>query len=137
MTQSVADHLLELAQGSYTRCQETPDFFRAFYDRFLQSSPEIPPYFAHTRFDRQHRLLLHGISLLLIYARRPNPHLLQRIVERHGPDDLNIPARLYPHFVDSFLLTVRDHDPQYDPSVEAAWRAALAPGIAFMTESAS
>ena len=70
---------LELAQASYARCQEAPDFFRSFYNRFLASDPAIPPYFANTRFELQDKLLQHGIALLLIYARRPNPGLLERI----------------------------------------------------------
>ena len=72
---------LELAQASYARCLQAPEFFRSFYNRFLASDPAIPPYFAETRFDRQDKLLQHGIALLLIYARRPNPGLLDRIAE--------------------------------------------------------
>ena len=128
----VAEHHLELAQASYARCQLAPDFFRAFYNRLLASDPAIPPFFAHTKFDKQHKLLQHGISLLLIYSRRPNPNLLARITERHGPGDLNIPDRLYPIFLESFPETVREYDPAYDTDHAAAWRAALAPGVEFM-----
>ncbi len=129
---TVAEHQLELAQASYARCQLAPDFFRTFYNRLLASDPAIPPYFAHTKFDKQHKLLQHGVSLLLIYAKRPNPNLLERITERHGPGGLNIPDRLYPVFIESFLETVREYDPSFDTDHAAAWRAALAPGIAVM-----
>ena len=88
--------------------------------------------FAETAFDRQHRLLAHGIGLLLIYAKRPNPHLLERIARRHGPDDLAIPSRMYPLFVDSLVAAVREHDPECDDTVEAAWRASVAPGIQYL-----
>ncbi len=132
----VTAHELDLAQASYSRCLEAPNFFRAFYDRFLASDPAIPPYFADTSFERQDRLLQHGISLLLIYARRPNPALLERITERHGPRDLDIPARLYPLFLQSFLATVTEFDPGYSAEVEAAWRSALAPGFAIVSGSA-
>ena len=133
---SVSPAQLELAQASYARCLEAPEFFRAFYDRFLASDPAIPPYFAQTRFDRQDRLLQHGIALLLIYAKRPNPGLLERIAERHGAGDLNIPARLFAPFTESFIASVRQFDPAFDGTVEAAWRAALAPGIACVQGSA-
>ncbi|MEO8199409.1 MAG: globin domain-containing protein [Gemmatimonadota bacterium] len=129
---SVAEHQLDLAQASYARCQLAPDFFRAFYNRLLASDPAIPPYFAHTRFDKQEKLLQHGISLLLIFARRPNPNLLERITERHGSAGLNVPYRLYPVFLQSFLDTVREYDPAFDAGHDAAWRAALAPGISVM-----
>jgi hemoglobin-like flavoprotein len=129
---TVADHHLEMAKASYARCQLAPDFFRAFYNRFLMSDPTIPPYFVATSFNKQHKLLQHGISLLLIYASRPNPTLLSRIAERHGQSDLNVPHRLYPAFVTSFLDTVKEFDPSYDADLAAAWKAALEPGIAFM-----
>ncbi len=128
---------LDLAQASYARCLETPDFFRAFYNRFLATDPSIPAYFAETSFERQDRLLQHGISLLLIYARRPNPSLLDRITARHGPADLNIPGRLYPLFLQSFLTTVEEFDAGYNAEVEAAWRSALAPGIAIVSGGAA
>jgi hypothetical protein len=121
---------LELAQASYARCQEAPDFFRSFYNRFLASDPAIPPYFANTRFELQDKLLQHGIALLLIYARRPNPALLERLASRHGGGDLNIPRRLFAPFVESFIATVRQFDTACDDEIEGAWRAALAPGVA-------
>jgi hemoglobin-like flavoprotein len=134
---AVTQEQVELANSSYLRCQKAPEFFRAFYDRFLASDPAIPPYFAATRFDRQEKLLQHGLSMLLIHARRANPNLLNRLVERHGPGELNIPARLYPLFVESLLATVQHYDHACTPLVLEAWRAALAPGIALMTRTAS
>ena len=130
---SVPTHQVELANASYARCQKAPEFFRAFYNRFLASDPTVPPYFATTRFDKQEKLLQHGLSMLLIYARRSNPNLLNRLVERHGPGDLNIPARLYPVFLESLLATVKEFDEACDPAVLEAWRAALQPGVALMS----
>ena len=130
---SVAEHQLETAQASYSRCQQAPEFFRAFYNRFLASDPAIPPYFTDTKFDKQDKLLQHGISLLLIYAKRPNPHLLSRIADRHGAGgDLNIPAGLYQPFIESFVATVREFDPAWDAAIETAWRTALAPGVEYI-----
>jgi hemoglobin-like flavoprotein len=123
---------LELAEASYARCVQSPGFFRSFYDRFLASDPAIPPYFAATRFDRQDKLLQHGVSLLLIYAKRPNPSLLDRIAERHGPKGLSIPPALFPPFIESFIDTVREFDPEFNAGIEAAWRAAIAPGAAYI-----
>jgi hemoglobin-like flavoprotein len=129
---AVPNHQVELASASYTRCQKAPEFFRAFYNRFLASDPSIPPYFAETRFDKQEKLLQHGLSMLIIHARRSNPNLLGRLVERHGPRGLNIPARLYPVFLDSLLATVQEFDDSCDAAVLDAWRATLAPGVELM-----
>jgi hemoglobin-like flavoprotein len=132
MTNTASRETILLARASYARCQRVPDFFRRFYTRLLASSPDIPPYFAHTRFDLQEKLLQHGILLLLIYAQRVNPALLTRIAGRHGKTDLNIPARLYPYFVTSFLATVEECDSECAPPTLQAWKAALAPGIEFI-----
>lgn len=129
---AVPHHQVESASASYTRCQKAPDFFRAFYNRFLASDPAIPPYFATTKFDKQEKLLQHGLSMLIIHARRSNPHLLGRLVERHGTRGLAIPARLYPVFLDSLLATVQEFDSQCDAAVLEAWRVTLAPGIELM-----
>ena len=128
--QIVSPIQLELAQASYARCQQAPEFFRTFYNRFLASDPAIPPYFANTRFELQDKLLQHGIALLLIYARRPNPALLERLASRHGRGDLNIPPHLFSLFVESFIATVCQFDTACDDEIVSAWRAALAPGVA-------
>jgi hemoglobin-like flavoprotein len=123
---------IELARASYERCLRQEEFFRSFYARFLASDPAIAPQFADTRFDRQHKLLQHGLGLLLSYAGRPNPHLLERIAERHGPTDLNVPEYQYPLFLESLLFAVRTHDPECTPAVEEAWTAALLPGVEYL-----
>lgn len=122
-----------IAEESYRRCQGEP-FFQAFYKRLLSTDAPIHHKFEHTDFDRQNRLLQHGIGLLFIFAKRPNPTLLERIAERHSAHDLDIPPELYPHFVESLVQTVRECDKACTDEVEAAWRAAVAPGIDFMRE---
>ena len=129
---SMTQPQFDVALASYERCQRSPEFFRVFYEKLLASDPSIPPMFAKTSFDRQHRLLQHGLGLLLSYGRRPNPSLLERIAERHGPTDLNIAEHLYPLFLESLIETVRGFDPEFSPGVEHAWRASLAPGATFM-----
>lgn len=130
-TQYPAAEQLLVAEESYRRC-EGEAFFQAFYDRLLAADPAIPPKFANTDFDRQSKLLQHGIGLLLIFGKRPNPALLERIADRHAAHDLDIAPSLYPRFVDTLIETVREFDARCTPAVEAAWRAAVAPGIDFM-----
>ncbi len=75
---------LKVVQDSYARCCAAPDFFQTFYRLLLDSSPVIPVMFGDTDFERQERLVKHGIALLLLYAKRGNPVLLERIAIRHG-----------------------------------------------------
>jgi len=126
-----ADHLTT-AQDSYARCCDLPGFFDAFYQNFLGSSPEIPPMFAKTNFERQHKLLQHSLGVLLIYAKRNNPALLERVAVRHSRKDVDVDPSLYPFFVESLIKTLREYDPKFGPEVEEAWRAAIEPGIEFI-----
>jgi hemoglobin-like flavoprotein len=123
---------IEIAEASYRRCAENPAFYEAFYEHLLASDPRIPPKFANTDFDRQHRLLKHGLGLLIIYAKRPNPSLIERIALRHSKHDGDVPPELYPLFGDALEQAVADHDPEFSPEVAKAWRTALAPGMAYM-----
>lgn len=122
---------IQLAEDSYRRCQGEP-FFQAFYHRLLGADPAVREKFANTDFERQNRLLQHGIGLLLSFGRRPNPMLLARIAERHSSRDLDIAPALHEYFVDSLIETVREYDAACTPAVEDAWRVAVAPGIEFI-----
>ena len=121
-------------KASYARCCAAPAFFDAFYRRFFEVCPAARPLFAKTDFDRQRRLLQHAFALLLIFPAQPDaePTLLSRVAERHSRRDLNIDPAMYAPFVDSLIDTVRAHDPECTPALEAAWRSTVAKGIAYM-----
>lgn len=124
---------IELAEASFRR-SAGEGFFQAFYHRLLALDAETRAKFAHTDFERQNKLLQHGIGLLFTYAKRGTPILLERIAARHAPSDLGISADHFPLFVECLIQTVRECDPEATDETEAAWRVALGPGIAFMTE---
>jgi hemoglobin-like flavoprotein len=123
---------VQLAEASYHRCAESGAFYTTFYAHLLASNPRIPPMFARTEFERQNRLLKHALGLLIIYAKRPNPAMLERIAQRHL--EVGVTDDLYPSFIESLVLAVAEHDPDYTPELADAWRTALAPGIAFMVK---
>lgn len=123
---------LQVARESYERCLRAPDFFAHLYERLLASDPVIPPMFAATEFPRQYRLLQHGLGLLLIYAKRSDTELLERIAARHSASGLDVHPSLYAHFVSSLIDAVRRCDPQCSDEIEEAWRDALRPGLEYM-----
>ncbi len=125
---------VELARASYDRCRQSEAFLTDFYKVFLASDPSLPRLFALTDFTRQHRVLQHALGLLLSFASRPNPHILERLAERHGPKDLNIPPEHYPLFVSALLSAVRQHDPKFTEELAEAWKASVAPGIRYMEQ---
>lgn len=90
--------------------------------------------FANTDFEGQTRLLRHAIGLLLLFPTHSDeePSILSRVAERHSRRDLDVDPALYGPFVDSLMETVGEHDPEFSREVEAAWRATVAMGIAYM-----
>lgn len=130
---TVPPETIQIAEQSLARCVRD-EFFPAFYQKLLRTDPTIPPKFARTDFARQNKLLQHGLGLLLIFAKRQNPVLLERIAVRHGDKDVDVRPPLYPFFVESLVATVKEYDPHCTPAVEQAWRDALAPGIAYLSE---
>jgi hemoglobin-like flavoprotein len=126
---------IALARESYGRCCAAHDFFLCFYRNLFLEAPDVEPMFADTDFDRQYRLIKHGIGLLLSFPGQSSDEdisILERVAVRHAERDLSVDPTLYPSWVDALIHTVRDHDPEFNESVEAAWRSAIAPGIAYM-----
>jgi len=123
-----------LAKASYDRCCQAPDFLQTFYRNFLAACPEAVPRFAHTNFEQQTKLLRHAIGLLLIFPNQPQkePTLLARVAERHSRRDLNVDLALYRPFIEALIRTVKQFDRECTPTVEAAWRATVAPGVDYM-----
>ena len=123
-----------LAKASYERCCQASDFLQTFYRNFLAACPEAAPRFAHTNFEQQTKLLRHAIGLLLIFPGQPQkePTLLARVAERHSTRDLDVDPALYGPFIDALVDTVKQFDRECTPAVEAAWRATVAPGVAYM-----
>ena len=125
---------MALAKASYDRCCQSSTFLETFYRNFLAACPKAVPRFAGTSFDQQANLLRHAIGILLIFPNQPNkePTLLSRLAERHSRRDLNIEPAFYRPFIDALVDTVRQFDGKCTPTVEAAWRETVAPGVEYM-----
>lgn len=125
---------MQAAKASFDRCCAAPDFFLCFYRNLFRQAPSVEPLFAKTDFKRQHQLLKHAIGLLLIFPNQKpgDPPLLRRVAARHSRAELGVDPSLYPAFVDALMVTVAEHDPEFDEAIERAWRDTVAAGIAYM-----
>lgn len=121
-----------IVQQSYSRCLRSEDFFGRFYELLLASDPVLPDMFSKTEFPRQHRLLQHGIGLLISYGNHADDVLLERIAARHSAKGLDVPPDMYPLFVQALIRAISEADPRYDDDIEQAWRDVVTPGIQFM-----
>lgn len=128
------EEAMATAKASFRRCCASPGFFAAFYSNFFGRCPEAKPMFAETDFERQYKLLQHGLYLLLIFPGEPetDESIMARVADRHSRRDLDVDPTMYPKWVDAMIDTVREYDTQFSAEVENAWRKSMAPGIEYM-----
>jgi hemoglobin-like flavoprotein len=127
---------VERFRTSLKRCLAAPGFLAGFYDLFVASSDDVRERFRNTDMERQTRMLADSLYVLanaaLSQEGSPGRASLPFIAERHSRRDLDIPPHLYDHWLACLLETARRHDPEFDPTIEAAWRATLGWGIEYM-----
>ncbi len=121
-----------VAEGTDT---EFDGFFANFYQRFVATSPEVASKFAATDMSAQQQHLKTSLEHMLEFVATGRPSERMRSIARsHNALNRNIEPRLYSFWLDSLLATLRSWDESYTPATEVAWRALLAPGIAYMTD---
>jgi len=123
---------IERVRASFRRCNADCEFIDHFYQRFMESSPEVTAKFAAVDMDHQAVMMRASLELLLRHA--PRRTELAPLVELHSRRGVDIPPRLYQCWLDSLLGTVKAHDPQCDDALLGAWRRVLLPGIGLMSE---
>jgi len=128
--------LVESFLASLKRCLGVPGFMETFYQRFVSASEEVREKFRDTDLQRQARMLSDSLYVLAVAVQgqtgSPAWGDLPRLAERHSRKDLDIPPRLYDHWLTCIIDTASRHDPLFTPEIEAAWQATLAMGIAYM-----
>ena len=128
--------LVESFLASLKRCLAVPGFMETFYQSFVSASEEVREKFRNTDLQRQARMLSDSLHVLAVAVQgemgSPARGDLPRLAERHSRRDLDIPPPLYDHWLACLIDTARQHDPLFTPEIEAAWRATLSVGIAYM-----
>jgi hemoglobin-like flavoprotein len=128
--------LVEPFIASLKRCLAVPGFLDEFYQAFVGSSEEVREKFRNTDLQRQARMLSDSLYALAVAVQgqvgSPAWGDMPRLAARHGRGDLDIRPALYDHWLACLLETARRHDPEFSPEIEAAWRATLGVGIAYM-----
>ncbi len=133
----MASEHVELFRASLKRCLATPHFLGKFYDSFVASSEEVREKFRNTDLEKQASMLADSLYALAVAAQArlgssPAWADMPRLAARHGKADLDIRPGLYDHWLDCLVETARQHDREFSPEVEAAWRETLAVGIDYM-----
>ena len=108
-------------------------FIGGFYDRFMASNPQVAEKFSATDMAHQKKMLAESLAEMREFFLKPedNPYLVT-LARIHGVRGRQIAGELYDAWLDSLVAAVEEHDPDFIPYVELAWRVVMAPGIAFM-----
>jgi len=114
---------------SYGRCCASPSFFHDFYKTFFASSPDVRAKFAQSDLEAQKHLLRAGILNLVLFARGMPDTKLRALGKSHSREGFDIHPKLYDFWLDSLLLTVRQHDSKLEKQDLLAWSEVLGKGI--------
>lgn len=133
----VGEETLRILDDSLHRCAANPQFLDLFYERFLESSPDVREKFANTDFARQKRVLMSSLHLMLLAAedeKNGPERYLRDLAFRHGKGQLEIGSHFYDLWLDSLLETVRECDPRWTPAIEQAWEQVMGVGISYLLQ---
>ena len=134
----VATETRDVFLASVNRCLAEPGFIAGFYERFLRSSPEVREKFQHTDMGRQFRMLADSLYVVANAVQGEEGSIargdLPRLAKRHSREGLDVGPHLYALWSDCLVATAKATDPQFDATVETAWRETLAHGVGYMTD---
>lgn len=128
------DKVYQESQDRIIRYEEKHgDFFKRFYNNFLQSSPEIYDKFAKTDMRNQVTILKNFLVHLQSYYQTGTVNSrLAEVAKTHNRSGRNIQGHLYDLWLGSLLKTLEQCDPKYSKKVKEAWIHILTPGIEYM-----
>jgi hemoglobin-like flavoprotein len=121
---------------SLERCRAGGRLLDRFYELLVASSPEVADKFRDTDFRRQKRVVMESLYMLIFVSqgREEGRRHLEQVAVQHDREHLDIRPELYDLWLSCLLTAVRECDPRWSPSVELAWIAMLAPGIAMLKQ---
>ncbi len=137
MSQAVAGvdkDTLTLVQSRFGHCCVQSTFFDDFYKDFVSQSAEIRNLFKNTDMVKQKAALRQGVAFLIMYAggNALAEGKIRELTRTHNRSGYAIRPDQYQIWLNSFLRTVKKHDPKHDATHDAAWRAVLTQGIEAM-----
>ncbi|MFQ5507943.1 MAG: hypothetical protein ACE5FN_01255 [Leptospirillia bacterium] len=126
---------LKITTESFKRSLEAPDLFEQFLTTLQTRIPEVSSYFEGADTVRLKALSRKAVTTILMDAAGSPAAArdLARILDLHGPENLNLNPAWFPIWIESMLSALSKCDPEYRPATDAAWRRILAVGVAKVT----
>jgi hemoglobin-like flavoprotein len=126
---------IQEARDSLSRCIQAPAFLDRFYELFTGSSADIRKKFEKTDFARQKKMLQDSLFVMLVAAGTTTGFAhkeLSKLADRHSRQQLGIDPGWYDIWFRCLLQAVSEHDPEYRPELDDAWRESLREGVELM-----
>jgi hemoglobin-like flavoprotein len=126
-------------ENSLGRCINHGDLFGCFYQNLVNSHPAIRHGLFGMEASKRKDALRNTINLAIMYAEE-NPigkNGIGRICSSHSQGKIGFHAGLAHHWLDSFIASLREVDPDFDVGLETQWRAILKPCLDRLHDGAS
>lgn len=103
------------------------EFGRLFYERFLETYPELRHHFARVDMKRQAIILTTALMVIERYYVQPTPAIelyMRYLGTKHH--EMDVGTAEYPKFFDAMFQTLKSfHGDKWNPEVERQWREAF------------
>ncbi len=121
---------------SYGRAISRRQFMNRFYELFMNSSPIVAHKLAATDIEKQQELLSQAVNMVILFPQgnKIATNAIKRIRESHHRDGLDIKPEYYSFWVDSLVMALAEHDPEFDNELEQAWRKVVQNAIDYIVE---
>lgn len=99
-------------------------FSERFYDRLLSSDVAIRKKFEGTNFTVQNEKLIHGVlaAIALGEGKETGKLAFKRLRDSHGREGHGVSMEMYRTWLQVFLETLTEIDPEYTPGLAADWQ---------------
>ncbi len=121
---------------SYGRAISKRNFLGRFYTLFMQSNPVVARKLAATDIVKQQELLSQAVNMVILFPQgnKIAKNAIKRIRESHNRDGLAIKPEYYQFWIDSLVIALAEHDPEFDAALEQAWRDVAKGAIAYIAD---
>lgn len=119
----------DIFELSYARCTRSPRFIRSFYDKFVTKGPaEVRIKFKGMRFTQQRNVIERAVSVAAsaVSGNRKALQLLEERAKLHRKTgELDIRPGLYDLWLRAIIEAAKEHDPEFNAQVAAAWKSVM------------
>ena len=119
--------VIDTVKQSFGRALGDRDLLGKFYDRLLNSNPEIGKAFVNVDMEKQKEILQMSLSMAILYPQDNvvAKHSMDKVRVSHNQANLNIKPEMYQYWLDALLSAVAESDPDFTAELDQQWRTVM------------